>query len=339
MLENVRAAVAEIGARYADTRVCYFEVNVEPGEGNQFRLSGAVLDPAAYAALADTLIEKFPDLCFDAGDVRVLHSPTPETVAVVTNQTSLHAAPTFMSEQVSQLLNGWPLEVLMTHERWAFVRQADGYLGWAYRPYMMGPAALEPTHLVSAPVCILHDAQDRDAPIVTRVMGGTHVAVSSIVGDWARVTLAGDFAGWAAGADLRAIGALPFGEAGRRRQIVADALRYTGVPYLWGGCTALGIDCSGFAQLMHRLAGVTIPRDADMQYHAGSPVEFPFQPGDLVFFGDGADPSQKITHVGISLGGWRIIHSSRANNGVYEDDVQLVPHLRESFAGARAYLR
>ncbi len=107
--------------------------------------------------------------------------------------------------------------------------------------------------------------------------------------------------------------------------------------YLWGGCSAWGIDCSGFAQLMHRLSGVTLPRDADMQYEAGRPVDYPYQPGDLLFFGESGD-RRKITHVAISLGGWDIIHSSRRINGVYHDNVQAVPGLRDSFAGARTFL-
>ena len=142
--------------------------------------------------------------------------------------------------------------------------------------------------------------------------------------------------GWVPAADLRALAELPQDEAGRRAQIVADAARFTGVPYLWGGCTAFGIDCSGFAQLLHRLAGVIIPRDADMQFEAGRPVDEPFQPGDLLFFGEG--DGRKITHVGVSLGGWRILHSSRSRNGVQEDDVQAVEHLRESFVGARSFV-
>lgn len=157
------------------------------------------------------------------------------------------------------------------------------------------------------------------------------------------VTLAGGLTGWLPAADLRALTAMPADEAMRRSQLVADARRFTGVPYLWGGSTALGIDCSGFAQMLHRLIGVTIPRDADMQFDAGKPinstlsaVEGPFQPGDLLFFSEG--DRRKITHVGVSLGGWRMIHSSRSRNGVYEDDVQAAAHLREGFVGARAFL-
>ena len=110
-----------------------------------------------------------------------------------------------------------------------------------------------------------------------------------------------------------------------------------GVPYLWGGTSVNGIDCSGLAQLLHRWIGITIPRDADMQYDAGRKIEPPFQPGDLLFFGEKGE-KRTITHVGISLGEWRIVHSSRSRNGVYHDDVQEVEHLRDSFLGAATYL-
>jgi cell wall-associated NlpC family hydrolase len=91
------------------------------------------------------------------------------------------------------------------------------------------------------------------------------------------------------------------------------------------------------AQLLHRLLGLTIPRDADMQCDAGQPVKPPFKPGDLLFFG-GDGESRSVTHVGVSVGGWRMVHASRARNGVYEDDMQAVAHLRDSFVGACTFL-
>ena len=140
------------------------------------------------------------------------------------------------------------------------------------------------------------------------------------------------------GADrVLAIKDLPQTEEKKRQAIIDTAFRLKGVPYLWGGCTTNGIDCSGLAQLCHRFAGLTILRDADMQKNAGRKVEPPFTRGDLVFFGDEGN-LERITHVGISLGGWEIIHSSRSRNGVYVDDIQKVPHLKDTFAGGCSYL-
>ncbi len=190
---------------------------------------------------------------------------------------------------------------------------------------------------MSAPQALVLHEPNGSAGISTRVLGGTAVLVDASEGDWCHLALAGEHSGWAPVSALRSFDALPETPAARRAQMMADATRFVGVQYLWGGCSAWGIDCSGFAQLIHRLSGVTLPRDADMQYAAGRPVEFPFRPGDLLFYADPAQPG-KIDHVSISLGGWDIIHSSRRINGVYYDNVQAVQGLRECFAGARTFV-
>ena len=111
-----------------------------------------------------------------------------------------------------------------------------------------------------------------------------------------------------------------------------------GIPYLWGGTSGNGIDCSGFARLLHRWVGVEIPRDADMQCDAAKPVESPYEVGDLFFFGEG-ESKRDITHVGISLGGWKMIHSSRTRNGVDVDNIQEAKSLKDIFVSAGSFLR
>jgi cell wall-associated NlpC family hydrolase len=239
----------------------------------------------------------------------------------------------------SQLANGMALEQLDSQGRWVFVRQDDGYLGWAYRPYLGQGDAPPPTHLVVEPVAPLREAASESSTLLTRVFGGTAVRVGGAVGGWSRLELAGGRSGWLLSRTLRPLDGLPQATAARRQQMVADAYRYMGVPYQWGGISGQGIDCSGLVQLAHRLAGVTIPRDADMQYAAGRPVEPPFEAGDLLYYaGDGSD--RAITHVGMSLGGWRVIHSSRARNGVDLDDMASAEGewLMRIFAGARSFL-
>lgn len=337
MLDDIRAALSEAAQPYSDTRLHHCRVEAAALDGNRCTLAGAVLDSATLHGLLAALAARLPEVAFDASAVRALVGPATPRLAVATNLTGLYAGPSFLAEQVSQLLNGWPVEELMTEGRWAFVRQADGYLGWAYRPYLAAEGAPAATHLICEPVSLLRAGPAADAALVSRALGGTAAAVTAAAGSWAQVALAGGCAGWLPAAELRSLDALPQEAAARRDRIIDDARRFTGVPYLWGGCSALGIDCSGLAQLTHRLAGVTLPRDADMQFDAGRPIEAPFAPGDLLFFGELGE-RRSITHVGISLGGWRIIHSSRSRNGVYEDDVQAVDHLRESFVGARSFV-
>jgi cell wall-associated NlpC family hydrolase len=262
----------------------------------------------------------------------------PRTLFVATNLAGLHEQPSHDARLSSQLLNGCLLQVLRQQDQWCLVvGQADGYMGWAYRPYLTATAPAEPTHLVCDPVSVVRSAPMANTPILTRVPGGTLVQVLERSAEWTQLALAGGIRGWVPVADVRALRDLPKGEVARRWQIVADAVRFTGVPFLWGGCTAMGTDCSGFTQLLHRLVGVAIPRDAEMQYAAGAPSEHPYQPGDLLFFLEPGE-AREITHAGVSLGGWKMIHSSRSRNGVYEDDLEAAGYLRERFVGGRTFL-
>ena len=90
--------------------------------------------------------------------------------------------------------------------------------------------------------------------------------------------------------------------------IIQTSKNFQGVPYLWGGNTPQGFDCSGFTQYIFRLNGINLPRTADEQYEVGMPVSYDnLQPGDMVFFTTYAPgPS----HNGIYLGNGLFINSS-----------------------------
>ena len=95
----------------------------------------------------------------------------------------------------------------------------------------------------------------------------------------------------------------------KKDKLVENALMYLNAPYLWGGRSPLGIDCSGFTQMVYRLQGVDLPRDAYQQAEVGTTLSFveESEPGDLAFFDDAEG---KITHVGIILEDNHIIHAS-----------------------------
>jgi gamma-D-glutamyl-L-lysine dipeptidyl-peptidase len=334
-MENIVKIIHETAGQFSDFRIHVFEVSVASVDDNRLFLRGEVLEAACLDALQVNIHAAFPELELDFSAVNVLRKPEPIFLWVGTNLTSLHREPSWLKEQLSQLLSGMRLEVLKEKGSWCFVRQDDGYLGWAYRPYLTSQPFPPATHLVSAPFTRLFKQAGISSEIVSSLLAGTFVQVEQQQSGWARVSTFRS--GWVSLEDLRGLDKLPATEQEKRSQIVSDTIRMTGSPYLWGGCSAFGIDCSGLAQLVHRLQGITITRDADMQLYAGKPVEPPYQPGDLVFFGDNGD-CNAITHVAISLGGWEIIHSSRSQNGVYIDNVQKVEHLRKTFAGGCTYL-
>jgi gamma-D-glutamyl-L-lysine dipeptidyl-peptidase len=283
------------------------------------------------------LAQVLPGQCIDTSGLQVLRKTGNPILMVGTNLTSLHREPSFLAEQLSQLVNGMQVEILIEEGRWAFVRQCDGYLGWTYRPYLTAEFVPPATHLLISPVEPLFAEASASSVVLTRVPGSTMLHATGQAADWIEVELAGGLRGWLKETSLRPLADLPFPADLCRTQMILDTARMIGVPYLWGGNTANGIDCSGLVQWAHRCVGLTIPRDGDLQYGAGKPVEPPFRPGDLVFFGEKAE-KRSITHVAISLGGWQIIHSSRSRNGVYVDNVQAVPHLRESYLTAATYL-
>jgi cell wall-associated NlpC family hydrolase len=109
------------------------------------------------------------------------------------------------------------------------------------------------------------------------------------------------------------------------RRLTRSALRFLGDPYVFGGTTSRGFDCSGFVQHVFAMLGISIPRTADAQYDAGHRVVGGMKPGDLVFFQTyTAGPS----HVGIYLGNGKFVHAS-SSRGV------TISHLADSYWAAR----
>jgi cell wall-associated NlpC family hydrolase len=125
-------------------------------------------------------------------------------------------------------------------------------------------------------------------------------------------------------------------ETGIRKSLVATAEGYIGVPYLWGGTTPeKGFDCSGLAQAVYRINGLSIPRTSRDQHAGGAAVKRgKLRGGDLVFF---AARGKAVSHVGVYAGGGSFIHAPRSGQSIRRDSLD-GPAWSRLYVGARSYL-
>ena len=173
--------------------------------------------------------------------------------------------------------------------------------------------------LCSVDVAAVRAAPSDEAERVTELLRGEPVAVEERRDGWARVRTAYDYPGWVREDELGGAGGDP----------VAEARRYLGTPYLWGGLTDRGIDCSGLVHMAYRHLARLVPRDADQQEDSGTAVgEADIRPGDLITYAE--EGETHATHIAFWLGDGRILHSTQREgvDGVVEE---LEPvHLRRA---------
>lgn len=192
-----------------------------------------------------------------------------------------------------------------TAEGWSWVQnETDRYVGFVSSD-ALGPLAPEPTHRIGALRTFIYPGPDMKLPARASLSIGSRIALAG------EVETRGTLYGLLAGGEGTVVAVhtepvdAPF-DTTHDADFVAVALRFLRVPYLWGGRSSLGVDCSSLVQLSLMVAGKPAPRDTDMQQAAlGCPVEggiaAPLTRGDLIFWKG---------HVAIMVDGEFIVHAS-----------------------------
>ena len=265
-----------------------------------------------------------------------------ETVqAVFThNVVPLFAEPNGSSEQVSQGLLGDRVEALEQRDSFLNVRTSDAYTGWVRTMHLRATQSPDPLQRARdhypedyhshARLCTVGvgfadvwGAPDRSR-LRTKLVWGSRILVAETVlyrtGSYALVILPdggydvpkAEFVGGYALSEALDPPARPEDFDGETACELAH--RFIGTPYLWGGGTPFGFDCSGFVQRIYAVLGITLPRDAYMQADSKlgtfREADKPRRAGDLVFFGGQSDPRHRgITHVGLALDNRHFIHA------------------------------
>lgn len=248
----------------------------------------------------------------------------------------VRSQPDVRAEQSSQELLGSVVRVIERGADWFRVVGEDGYGGWVHE----GALLFCPADQAEA---WWDDAGGRPAVALDAALVDDSGRVIMRLPWGARVALADGLIRLPDGREGRLLEGrlVDWGERARdfpaeAAAVVATAWDWLGVPYLWGGRTRWGTDCSGFVQAAYRLHGFLLPRDSYEQAEIGAAIDLDAglaacSPGDLLYFR--GRESDRVVHVGLSLGGATILHAAEANGEVAFDDLAGSSDLQRSLAG------
>ncbi len=220
------------------------------------------------------------------------------------------------SEMVTQILFGDHFKVLEKQKKWSRIRIAfDNYEGWIDNKQYQSLSEQEYNTYANTPNSFLVDLVDfaigKDQ-MLTPLSIGANLKANS----WLNYTSEGE----------------SVSQKLHKSKLIDLALHYLNSPYLWGGKTPFGIDCSGLTQMVYKIAGYPLLRDASQQVTQGKPLSFieESEPGDLAFF-DNKDG--EIIHVGIVMENNYIIHAHGKvridrldHSGIFNVDTNLYSH-------------
>lgn len=325
-MDKVERAVDDIRRKWVpDGRLGVFEVSLLPKGLAGVTSSRDARDALRELAVEAALVEK----------VELLPGEDLTPAAVVTAALApMLAEPRVSAARVSEALHGESLEILERREEWLRVRAPDGYIAWVNTGYLAtGPTEWADDWWERA------SARSLSADVVTaegrrRLPTGARVAFRRGV-----VELADGQRGAVAAGSVRRESELRV-EAKHLATPELAQKWYSGAPYLWGGRTEWGIDCSGLVQAVYGARGVQLPRDSDQQFTQGNNIPIAvdgqgYESGDLLFFAERG----RVSHVAMWAGAGRIVHSALSRGGVGSDhlfgDEPRMARLRENLVGVR----
>ncbi len=305
-----------------DDRIELWDVSVHSDSGH-FQLVGNLTSVEAYNALDKALDQQFPEV----ENRIILHAEGGEGTlanALVNNSViHLRREPSSTRELVTQSLLGTPVRILKTDGGKSLIQVPDRYIGWVNTKevHMVNQEELaayrEAEKLVfTAQYGMSFSEPDEESMPVTDLVIGNIVSRVTEKDGYTRVKYPDGRLGWVKSSNLAPAEEVFF-KTTLKENLVQTALKYHGIPYLWGGTSSKTIDCSGLVCNVYFMNGIQLPRDADMQALIGRELttEFisdPLLPGDLLFFGRKASEGKEenVSHVAMYIGNGEYIHSA-----------------------------
>lgn len=315
---EVDNTIAEVKEEFApDKRVALFDVQWEDG-----KLIGETNLPEAHDALLSKLSVNNMEF---SDSIQLLPSAElgAKHLALVTNSVAnIRSAPKHSAELATQALMGTPLNVLKSSGGWYLVQTPDDYISWvdAAAIVLIDQPTLnkwfEKDKVVVTEMISSIYSDDKFEDIVSDITAGNVLEVNGYENGNYLVTLPDQRTGVIQGDHAINYEVWKTSRNTSDNNLIQTAREMMGSPYLWGGTSPKGIDCSGFTKTIYFLNGMIIPRDASQQVNEGELIDEDknwenLQVGDLLFFGVPATDTTKerVVHVGMWIGDGKFIHS------------------------------
>ena len=320
LVSELTSRIDSLKQHYApDTRNTLWEVSVV-NKKEKISVKAEVENRQAEQALLK-LNTTFPSVHFQ---VKVLPDGSLKPFALINNSVSgIRRKTTRASEMLSQALLGTPVKVFKKKGEWYYVQTPNKYLGWVNK----GDLVLFDTtelqkydagkKIVFNRQCGFSYSQPNvKSLVVSDLVVGCILPVKGEKKDFLEVRYPDGRMAFVRKKDVvdykKFIQRKP-----EENKLVETALKFNGIPYLWGGFSSKGMDCSGFSSTVYYLNGIILQRDASQQTQYGKEITTDYDftkltPGDLLFFGRKAKNNRKerVTHVAIYIGNSRFIHAS-----------------------------
>ena len=237
---------------------------------------------------------------------------------------SAREKPEHMAEMGTQVLLGYPVKLLQQRRNWYLVEAQDGYQAWLEDGTFVRCTRAEVDTwqsdrlvIIIVHETVLREKPEKSAQPVCDVVLGNLARATTEQDGWTELRLPDGRSGWLQTSEVEPFRSWLNSRKTTPENIEATARALMGRPYLWGGNSPKGLDCSGFTQLVFRMNGVELKRNSSQQSKEGLEISIDpelknLRKGDLLFFGHRASEKgpERVVHVGIYLQDKLFIHSS-----------------------------